>query len=93
MIRSCTSFCEPKPIATPTMPAPASSGPMFTPISDSTIMPATTTMVIEQRGAQQRQQGAQPRRARRLRLARQPGEMPLDRGVDRLPDRDAPAAA
>ena len=40
-----------------------------------------------QRRAQQRQQGAQPRRPCRLRLARQPGQMPFDRRVDRLPDR------
>ena len=37
VIRSCTSFCEPKPTAMPTTPAPASSGAMFTPNSLSTI--------------------------------------------------------
>ena len=42
---SCTSFCEPKPIASPITPAPASSGAMFTPMSLSTISPATVTMV------------------------------------------------
>ncbi len=33
VIRSCTSFCEPKPSATPKMLALATSGPVFTPIS------------------------------------------------------------
>ena len=46
MIRSCTSFCDPKPIATPTMPAPASSGAMLMPISLRIISPATTAIVI-----------------------------------------------
>ena len=46
VIRSWTSFWDPKPTATPTMPAPASSGPMLRPISDSTIMPPTIRMVI-----------------------------------------------
>ena len=85
-MRSCTSFCEPKPIATPTMPAPASSGPMFTPISRQHHHAGDDDDHHQQRGAQQRQQRAQPRRARRLRLARQPGEVPLDRRVRRLPD-------
>ena len=89
VIRSCTSFCEPKPIATPTMPAPASSGPMFTPISDSTIMPATITMVIS---SVVRSSGSSVRsRAERAACASRvkPGEVALDRGVDRLPDATA----
>ena len=36
-ITSLTSVCAPKPIATPTTPAPAISGPISTPSEDSTI--------------------------------------------------------
>ena len=46
VIRSWTSFCDPKPIATPTMPAPASSGPISTPIWLSTVKPVKTRMVM-----------------------------------------------
>ncbi len=46
VMRSCTSFCEPKPIATPTIPAPASSGAVFTPISLKTISTTITRMVM-----------------------------------------------
>ena len=35
---SFTSVCEPKEIARPSAPAPASSGAIFTPISESTII-------------------------------------------------------
>ncbi|MNP13017.1 hypothetical protein D3C76_1052800 [compost metagenome] len=38
VMMSFTSVWEPKEIASPSAPAPASSGAIFTPISDSTIM-------------------------------------------------------
>ena len=52
---SLTSVCEPNPTARPTTPAPASSGPIFTPISDSTIKPTivetTTSRALRNRGS------------------------------------------
>jgi hypothetical protein len=44
VMRSWTSFCEPKPMAMPTMPAPASNGATLTPISLSAVRP-TTVMI------------------------------------------------
>ncbi len=44
VMRSCTSFCEPKPIAMPTIPAPANSGATLTPISLSAVSPTTATI-------------------------------------------------
>ena len=85
MIRSCTSFCEPKPIATPTMPAPASSGAMLMPISLRIIRPATMAMVIS---SVVRSSGSSVRKRADLAslgLALQPVEMLLDAAVDRLP--------
>jgi hypothetical protein len=60
---SRTSVCVPKPIAIPTMPAPASSGPMFTPSPARPIITAMTAITIwtnvqRQEGAQSRRQGA-----------------------------------
>ena len=87
VIRSRTSVCEPKPIATPTMPAPASSGPMFTPISDSTIMPATITMVIDSvvrsSGSSVRSRAERAACASRASRARWRSTA----GIDRLPNR------
>ena len=88
VIRSCTSFCEPKPIATPMMPAPASSGAMLMPISDSTIMPATTTMVITRAD---RISGSSVRNragSRQLLVLGEFRQMPLDRRVGRFPRRE-----
>lgn len=42
---SLIRVCAPKPIARPTTPAPANSGPMLMPISDSPIITAITTIV------------------------------------------------
>ena len=46
VMMSCTSFWAPKPMASPSTPAPASSGPMFTPISDRISMAARMASVI-----------------------------------------------
>ncbi len=40
--KSLTMFCAPKPSATPTMPAPASSGPSSTPTAPRISIPAMT---------------------------------------------------
>ena len=42
LMTSCTNFCEPKPMAMPMTPAPASSGVISMPICDSTIKPTIT---------------------------------------------------
>ncbi len=42
VMMSRTSVCEPKPMASPITPAPASSGAMFTPICASVVSPTTT---------------------------------------------------
>ena len=82
---SRTSVCEPKPTATPTTPAPASSGRMSTPSAASTDSVAITRDRDQQRDPQQRQQRAQPRRRRVGRLLllrrkaaidRRPGDLP-----------------
>ena len=43
VIKSCTSVCAPKPMASPTTPAPASSGVTLTPRLASTAIIATTS--------------------------------------------------
>jgi hypothetical protein len=43
---SRTSVCVPNPMAMPAMPAPASSGPMFTPSPASPIITAMTAITI-----------------------------------------------
>ncbi len=79
VITSLTKVCAPKPIASPTTPAPASSGPMSTPISDSTINVTRTMMriIAALRSSGSRGPGA---RAARQRIARSVGlaEIALD---------------
>lgn len=65
-MKSCTSFCEPKPSATPKMLAPASSGPMFTP---SSLRPVSTTTSAIITNSSERSIGSSVRsRAARTRL-------------------------
>ena len=86
VMRSCTSFCEPKPIAMPTMPAPASSGATLTPISLSAVSPTTVDDHAQQHRAQHRLEGAQPRRAGVMALARQHVELAVHQRIADLPD-------
>ncbi|MCY1532726.1 hypothetical protein D9M68_680140 [compost metagenome] len=46
VMMSCTSFCAPKPMARPTTPAPAISGPTSMPICDSSTISVIVTMTI-----------------------------------------------
>ena len=82
---SRTSVCEPKPIATPTTLAPASSGRMSTPSAARKDIVAITTIVIEDQHAQQRQQRLQAGGGHirsLLAFGRQP---PVDRRLRELP--------
>ena len=60
LMTSLTSVCAPKPMATPTTPAPAISGPISTPSADSAIRTRHDEQHDEDDVAQDRQQGAQP---------------------------------
>ncbi|KAG1173999.1 hypothetical protein G6F35_016701 [Rhizopus arrhizus] len=46
VMMSCTSFCAPKPMARPTTPAPAISGPTSMPICDSSTISVIATITI-----------------------------------------------
>ena len=62
LMMSFTRVCEPKPMATPTTPAPAISGPIWTPSADSAISTAVTSSKTKSI-AEDRQQGLEPRMA------------------------------
>ena len=88
---SLTSVCEPKPTATPTMPAPAISGPISTPSAERAIITATTASTTKINIAEDRQKRPQPRlpdsrlgsgRGQCLGLA----EPPVDQRLHHLPD-------
>jgi hypothetical protein len=83
VMTSFTSVCAPKPTASPMTPAPASSGPMSTPISDSTISVTISRITHHDDVAQELQQGAA---ALAESLARRGGvELALDGDVGELP--------
>ena len=58
---SLTRVCEPKPMATPTTPAPAISGPTSMPSAESAISTAITASTTNSTLRRDRQQGAHPR--------------------------------
>src|SRR3984893_180896 len=86
VMRSCTSFCEPKPMAIPTIPAPASNGATLTPISLSRQTNHRDDQA-QQRRSQHRLKGTQSRGAREVAVARQHIELAIHQRVASLQDR------
>ncbi len=91
LMTSLTRVCEPKPMATPTMPAPAISGPISTPERRQGHHHGDDRQHHEEHIAEDRQQRSQPRlpdgrlgsgRGQGLGLA----EPPVDQRLDHLPD-------
>ena len=87
MMRSCTSFCEPKPMAMPTIPAPAKQRRDIDADFAQRRQPDHGDDQAQQRRSQHRLKGAQPRRARVVPFARQHIDLAIHQRVARLPDR------